>query len=104
MTTGAWWLRGRGPLTLPWVVEAAAQAAARSLATAPGSDSERLALAGIDEARLERPILAGETCELRVRLAGRWGALAKVEADVLADGETIGRLALLLASASAARR
>lgn len=96
-TAGAWWLRGSSALTLPWIVEAAAQAAARGLGE-PGAAPRRLALAGVDAARLDRAVAAGELCELRVRLAGRWGTLVKVEAEVRADGAAIGRLDLLLAA------
>jgi 3-hydroxymyristoyl/3-hydroxydecanoyl-(acyl carrier protein) dehydratase len=96
-TACAWWLRGRSELTLPWIVEAAAQAAARVLGE-PGAAPRRMALAGIDAARLDRALTAGEICELRVRLAGRWGNLVKVEAEVEAGGSAIGRLDLLLAA------
>ena len=78
VTAGSWWLRGDTPLTLPWVVEATAQAAARLLAPST-PESARLSLAGIDEASLVRPVEAGERLELR------------------ADGAPIGRLALTLA-------
>jgi 3-hydroxymyristoyl/3-hydroxydecanoyl-(acyl carrier protein) dehydratase len=97
-TAGGWWLRGTSDLTLPWIVEATAQAAARILAAPESPAGGRLALAGIDDARLSRAVAAGERCELRVRLAGRWGGLAKVEGEVLADGASIGRLGLLLAT------
>jgi len=97
VTAGSWWLRGSAGLTLPWIVEAVAQAAARVLAQ-PGETQRRLALAGVDDARLQRPLDAGERCELRVRLVGRWGGLVKVEGEVRADGEPIGQLSLLLAA------
>ena len=96
VTAGSWWLRGDTPLTLPWLVEAAAQAAAHLLAP-PSRESARLSLAGIDEASLVRPVEAGERLELRVRLVGRLGELVRVEGEVSADGATIGRLALTLA-------
>jgi 3-hydroxymyristoyl/3-hydroxydecanoyl-(acyl carrier protein) dehydratase len=96
-TTAAWWLRGSSELTLPWIVEAAAQAAARVLGE-PGTAPRRMALAGVDAARLDRALIAGEICELRVRLAGRWGHLVKVEAEVEAGGAAIGKLDLLLAA------
>jgi len=98
-TAGCWWLRGAGGLSLPWVVEAAAQAAARLLAgDAPGSGPRRLALAGIDAAELARPVAPGETCELRVRLTGRFATVIQVEGEVALDGAPLGRLALLLAT------
>ena len=96
VTAGSWWLRGDTPLTLPWVVEATAQAAARLLAPST-PESARLSLAGIDEASLVRPVEAGERLELRVRLVGRVGELVRVEAELRTDGAPIGRLALTLA-------
>jgi 3-hydroxymyristoyl/3-hydroxydecanoyl-(acyl carrier protein) dehydratase len=97
VTAGSWWLRGETPLTLPWLVEAAAQAAARLLEL-PAGESARLALAGIDQAVLTRPVEAGERVELRVRLAGRWGALVRIDGELWADGLEIGRLSLTLAA------
>jgi 3-hydroxymyristoyl/3-hydroxydecanoyl-(acyl carrier protein) dehydratase len=100
VTAGSWWLRGPVGLSLPWIVEAAAQAAARLLAGKEGDRGglRRLALAGIDAAELARPVEPGETCELRVRLAGRFATLIKVESELAVGGAPLGRLALLLAS------
>lgn len=99
-SAGGWWLRGESELTLPWLVEAAAQAAARLLAgpDATPTGGRRLALAGIDGAELSRPLAPGEVAELRVRLAGRHATLIKVECEVAADGAPLGRLQLLLAT------
>ncbi|MCM2270708.1 MAG: hypothetical protein NDJ75_11445 [Thermoanaerobaculia bacterium] len=98
-SAGGWWLRGERELSLPWLVEAAAQAAARLLASpnAGPAGGRRLALAGIDGAELSRPLAPGEVAELRVRLAGRYATLVKVECEVVVDGAPLGRLQLLLA-------
>lgn len=100
VASNSWWLRGDGPLTLPWLVEAAAQAAARVLDPRP-SEGGRLALAAIDQASLDRPVVAGETIDLQMRLVGRFRDLIRVEGVVRSGGEEIGRLALTLVTASA---
>lgn len=96
VTSGSWWLRGERTLTLPWVIEAATQAAARILA--PPQTSAELSLAAIEHASLERPVDAGEVLELRVRLVGRHGALARVESDFSSAGARLGHLSMTLAA------
>jgi hypothetical protein len=98
VSAGSWWLRGETPLTLPWVIEAAAQAATGLVP--PASGARELALVAIDEASLARPVEAGERVELVVRLAGRIGELVRVEGEVRADGAALGRLRLTLAAAA----
>jgi len=95
-TAGSWWLRGEKSLTLPWLIEAAAQAAARLLA--PHEASSQLALAAIEQASLARPIAAGECMDLRVRVVGHWHRWTRVECEMSSGGEELGRLSLTLAS------
>lgn len=102
VSAGSWWLRGETPLTLPWLIEAAAQAAARLLP--PASGARELALVAIDEASLARPVEAGERLELAVRLAGRVGELVRIEGEVRTDDAVLGSLRLTLAAAPLAGR
>lgn len=60
-----------------------------------------MALAAIDQASLDRPVVAGETIDLQMRLVGRFRDLIRVEGVVRSGGEEIGRLALTLVTASA---
>jgi len=99
LTANAFWLRGGGDFGAPWLVEAAAQAAA--LLPRPGGDAEgRLYLAGVDDCRLERLPRAGETLDFELRQEARLGTLVRIGAVVRSNGETVGALTLMLGTAS----
>ena len=99
LTANAFWLRGDGSLGAPWLVEATAQAAA--LLPRPGADaSGRLYLAGVDDCRLERMPLAGETLEFELRQEARLGKMVRIAAVVRSNGETIAVLTLMLGASS----
>lgn len=48
-------------------------------------------LAGIEGFSSRRPPLAGETLEVSVRFAGRFGLVARFDGEVLSGGETLAR-------------
>jgi len=94
-SAGAFWSRGEANLPLSLLVEAAAQAAALLLPER-SSKPERLLMAGIDQARVERLLAPGESVEIEVRIAKRLGSLLRVEARAYALSERIGEAALTL--------
>lgn len=96
-TAGAWWGRGGGDLTLPLLVEAVAQSAALLLGPEDGP-GERMALAAVEAANLDRRPAPGETVEIRVRLETRLGRLVRVRGELTADGEEIGAATVVLAA------
>jgi 3-hydroxyacyl-[acyl-carrier-protein] dehydratase len=57
-------------------------------------------LAGLDGVELLRPPAAGETLRVEVRLAGRFGAMARFEGEVRSGDETIARGAVLVRKGS----
>ena len=76
-----------------------AEAIAQSALLLEGGDAElgRTGfLAGLDGVELMRPPVAGETLRVDVRLAGRFGAMARFEGEVRSGEETIARGAVLV--------
>jgi 3-hydroxymyristoyl/3-hydroxydecanoyl-(acyl carrier protein) dehydratase len=92
---------GRGAMGEAWrspllMAEAVAQAAL--LLEGGGSEAaSRGYLAGLEGFEFARSPRAGDTLEIRVRLAGRFGAVAKFEGEVVSqEGESIARGAVLV--------
>jgi 3-hydroxymyristoyl/3-hydroxydecanoyl-(acyl carrier protein) dehydratase len=78
-------------------VEAIAQSAL--LLQAGGAEKAgRGFLAGIDEFAFERAPEAGESLEIDVRLAGRFGAVAKFQGEVRSGDAAIARAGILVRS------
>ena len=99
---------GRAAMGESWgspllLAEAIAQAAL--LLGGDGADPEasrRGFLAGIEGFSAERAPRAGETLEVRVRLAARFGAAVRFDGEVWSEGETIARGAVLVRRGSPA--
>jgi 3-hydroxymyristoyl/3-hydroxydecanoyl-(acyl carrier protein) dehydratase len=94
-TAAAWWDRGEEGLALPLLVEGVAQSAALLLGS-EGGPAERMALAAVEAARLDRRPLPGERLEIRVRLETRLGRLVRVRGELTAGGEEIGAATVVL--------
>jgi len=92
-------LRGASPMTLPLLVEATAQAAARLLAPSETHGSAGLALAGIESAELFVPPVAGDGLAIEVRLVARLGGVVRVAGTVSRSEAEVARVVLTLASA-----
>jgi 3-hydroxymyristoyl/3-hydroxydecanoyl-(acyl carrier protein) dehydratase len=76
-----------------------AEAVAQSALLLEGGDPDaarRGFLAGLEGFAFARAPRAGETLEIRVRLAARFGAVARFEGEVLADGDAIAKGAVLV--------
>jgi 3-hydroxymyristoyl/3-hydroxydecanoyl-(acyl carrier protein) dehydratase len=76
-----------------------AEAVAQSALLLEGGDAEsarRGFLAGLEAFEFARSPRAGETLEVRVRLAARFGAVARFEGEVLAEGDAIAKGAVLV--------
>jgi 3-hydroxyacyl-[acyl-carrier-protein] dehydratase len=76
-----------------------AEAIAQSALLLDGGDADlgrRGFLAGLDGLELTRAPLAGETLFVNVRLAGRFGAMAKFDGLVRSGEETIARGSILV--------
>ena len=99
ITADAYWLRGAESFGLPFLIEAAAQAAAL-LAAPAGEALDDLRLAGVSACELKRPICAGEILDLELALEARRGAIARVGATVSSAGEEVARLTLTLSGPS----
>jgi 3-hydroxymyristoyl/3-hydroxydecanoyl-(acyl carrier protein) dehydratase len=87
--TGEAW---RSPLLL-------AEAVAQAALLLEGGDTEaarRGFLAGLEGFEFARSPRAGETLEIGVRLAARFGAVARFDGEVFAEGEAIARGAVLV--------
>ena len=87
--TGESW---RSPLLLAEVV-------AQAALLLQGGDPElarRGFLAGINDFEMERAPRAGETLEVDVKLAARFGAVLRFDGVVLSEGETIARGSVLV--------
>ncbi len=93
---GGFWHRGRGPLPLTLVVEAAAQGAALLLGDLGGASNTRFLLAGIDHARIDLLPEAGESINVEARLVARVGNAVRVAATIDLGGRPAGSLDLLL--------
>jgi hypothetical protein len=97
LSYGAFWSRG-GPTASPaLLVEAVAQGAAL-VATPPGAEGARLALAAIEGASWEAAGEAGDTLEIVVTLEGRFGRLVRVRGAATLDGRPAGSASLVLAA------
>ncbi len=95
LTVGGYWLRNGSTLSLPLLIEAAAQAAA--LLTAPtGRTMDNLLLAGLSDCELFRPVIVGESLEFEVSLQAHVGAVVRVGVTVRAAGDEVARLTLTL--------
>lgn len=80
-----------------------AEAIAQSALLLEGGDAEAGRggfLAGLDGLELARAPLAGETLRIDIRLAGRFGAMARFEGAVRSGDETIARGAILVRKGS----
>jgi 3-hydroxymyristoyl/3-hydroxydecanoyl-(acyl carrier protein) dehydratase len=91
---------GRGAMGEMWrspllLAEAIAQAALLLEGGDPESFRDGF-LAGIDGFEASRAPRAGETLNVRVRLAARFGAIVRFDGEVLSEGETIARAAILV--------
>ena len=84
--------RWRSPLLC---AEAIAQAALL-LEGGTAADGRRGFLAGIQDFRVQRPPEAGETLEVEIRLAGRFGPLARFDGRVSSDGEELAAGSVLV--------
>jgi len=76
-----------------------AEAIAQAALLLRGEDPERGRngfLAGIEGFSSERPPLAGETLEVSVRLAGRFGLVVRFDGEVLSGDETLARGSVLV--------
>jgi 3-hydroxyacyl-[acyl-carrier-protein] dehydratase len=76
-----------------------AEAIAQSALLLEGGDADlgrRGFLAGLDGLELTRAPLAGETLSVDVRLAGRFGAMAKFDGLVRSGEETLARGSILV--------
>jgi 3-hydroxymyristoyl/3-hydroxydecanoyl-(acyl carrier protein) dehydratase len=91
---------GRGAMGESWrspllYAEAIAQAAL----LLRGGDPERARsgfLAGIENFSAERSPIAGETLDVTVRLAGRFGPVVRFDGEVASAGETLARGSVLV--------
>jgi 3-hydroxymyristoyl/3-hydroxydecanoyl-(acyl carrier protein) dehydratase len=91
---------GRAAMGAAWLspllfVEAIAQSALL-LQAGGGQESQRGFLAGIDAFTFTRVPEAGESLEVDVRLAGRFGPAAKFEGQVRSGGEEIARAGIVV--------
>jgi 3-hydroxymyristoyl/3-hydroxydecanoyl-(acyl carrier protein) dehydratase len=75
--------------------EAIAQAALL-LEGGTATDGRRGFLAGIQDLRVQRPPMAGETLEVEIRLAGRFGRLVRFDGRVSSDGEEVAAGSVLV--------
>ena len=76
-----------------------AEAIAQAALLLRGGDVERDKtgfLAGIEGFSAERPPLAGETLEISVRLAGRFGPVVRFDGEVASGTETLARASVLV--------
>jgi 3-hydroxymyristoyl/3-hydroxydecanoyl-(acyl carrier protein) dehydratase len=76
-----------------------AEAIAQAALLLEGGDPESFRngfLAGIEGFEAVRAPQAGETLEIRVRLAARFGAVVRFEGEVFSEGEPIARGAILV--------
>jgi 3-hydroxymyristoyl/3-hydroxydecanoyl-(acyl carrier protein) dehydratase len=91
---------GRGAMGERWqspllCAEAIAQAALL-LEGGTAADGRRGFLAGIQDLRVQRPPEAGETLEVEIRLAGRFGPLVRFDGRVSCEGEEIAAGSVLV--------
>jgi len=76
-------------------VEAVAQAALL-LQGGTAADGRRGFLAGIQDFRMHRAPEAGETLDVEIRLAGRFGPVARFDGRISADGEEVAAGSVLV--------
>ena len=91
---------GRAAMGVAWASPfLLAEAIAQSALLLEGGDPETGRtgfLAGIDGFEASRAPLAGETLEIRVRLAARFGSIVKFEGEVLSGTEPLARGSILV--------
>lgn len=91
---------GRGAMGESWATPLLlAEALAQSALLLEGGDAEigrRGFLAGIEGFEAKRAPRAGETLRVEVRLAGRFGAIARFEGEIHADEAPIARGAIIV--------
>ena len=76
-----------------------AEAIAQAALLLRGGDPEQARsgfLAGIEGFSAERPPVAGETLDISVRLAGRFGLVIRFDGEVASAGETLARGSVLV--------
>jgi 3-hydroxymyristoyl/3-hydroxydecanoyl-(acyl carrier protein) dehydratase len=76
-----------------------AEAIAQAALLLEGGDPERTRtgfLAGIENFSAERPPRAGETLDIAVRLAARFGAVVRFDGEVLSGSEVLARGSVLV--------
>lgn len=82
-----------------------AEAIAQAALLLRGGDPERARsgfLAGIEGFSAERPPRAGETLEIAVRLAARFGAVVRFDGDIRSGGEVLAKGSVLVREGDAA--
>lgn len=91
---------GRGAMGESWQSPLLfAEAIAQAALLLQGGDPARARsgfLAGIDRFSVERSPLAGETLDISVRLAGRFGLVVRFDGEVASGGETLARGSVLV--------
>jgi 3-hydroxymyristoyl/3-hydroxydecanoyl-(acyl carrier protein) dehydratase len=102
LTASAVWSRDAAAWPAVLAIEILAQAAAVVLAEGPGAASlegGRGWLAGVDEARFERPLSAGGTLRASFAVEGRFRRMVKARGELRDErsGETVATAGLLLA-------
>lgn len=98
LTTNSTWLRDGTALPAPFCAEVVAQAAALLLEDPSDREPRRERwLAGIESLTLSRPLLGGESLEVRVRAGARYGGIVKVAGEIFAGTERVCDVTLLLA-------
>ncbi len=81
LTGGSTWCRDQGALPAVLAIEILAQAAVIALPQSGGAEGQGL-LAGIDDARFERPLAPADTLIARFHIERRFGQLLKVRGSL----------------------
>ena len=98
LTGGSTWCRDQGSLPAVLAIEILAQAAVIALPESGGSGGQGV-LAGIDDARFERPLSAAETLVARFHVERHFGQLLKVHGSLRSakSNESVASASLYLA-------
>jgi 3-hydroxymyristoyl/3-hydroxydecanoyl-(acyl carrier protein) dehydratase len=99
---------GRGAMGEEWQSPLLyAEAIAQAALLLEGGDPERARsgfLAGLENFSSERAPRAGETLEISVRLAGRFGQVVRFDGEVSSEGEALARGSVLVRQGDGASR